>query len=141
VVSKNENAALCSACGGGCCKTMPGGSSPEDWGAPDLALLRTRLKPALADGAWVVDRAGYVRPAVKNTDFSDRDRRWGTCVFLHDDGCAFPYELRPFGCRDFTPQAGWPYACYSACGQAHPDALAKLWEPYRGLLSELLESK
>ena len=47
---------LCAPCGGACCKRCPGGTSPEDWGAPDRAAMTERLRAAFATGRWAVDR-------------------------------------------------------------------------------------
>src|SRR5207244_12084374 len=104
-----QNPELCARCGGHCCKTFPGGSTPGDWGAPDSDQMRSRLREALATGNWVIDRAGYVRPTSRGAVDPAADR-WGECVFLEKSGCRLSYELRPFGCRDFTPAEGFPHA-------------------------------
>ncbi len=48
--------AQCAPCGGKCCETCPGSTSPEDWGAPDLAVMEVRLRAAFATGRWAVDQ-------------------------------------------------------------------------------------
>jgi Fe-S-cluster containining protein len=126
-----EDSKLCTACGGHCCKSFPGGTTPEDWGAPDMTAMRERLIRALSGGEWVVDRASYVRPSVTG---GKGPTRWGRCVFLKNAGCRLSYAERPFGCRDFKPAKDYPHGCCSASGAAHPDALSARWADYAALL-------
>lgn len=78
--------AQCAPCDGACCKVCPGSTSPDDWGAPDLAVMEVRLRDAPASGRWAVDQWDgddhhadpvlrddvlYVRPAAQGRERLD----------------------------------------------------------------------
>lgn len=47
-----QNASICTPCGGRCCKTIPGMTHPDDWGAPNEAEMTDRIKAAFASGRY-----------------------------------------------------------------------------------------
>jgi hypothetical protein len=112
-----ENPELCKACGGECCRYLPGAAMPEDFGLPGEA---TSLLAALASGRWTIDwwegdprpgedslsHAYFVRPATKGNEGERYDPSWGgVCTFLSTDGCELPPEARPALCRFLEPRA------------------------------------
>jgi Fe-S-cluster containining protein len=78
----------CSRCGGICCKQAPGITSPDEWGAPDAAVMTARMRDALATGRWTIDRweaepwrdeeplrhaVMFMRPAIKGREGERHD--------------------------------------------------------------------
>jgi Fe-S-cluster containining protein len=146
-----ENKTLCAECGGVCCKALPGGTFPEDFGMPDEA----RLQAALASGRYAIDwwegdvtggergQTYFVRPAVKGSEGELRDPAWGgTCTFfIHGTGCELAFSDRPYECRflepmplvDGRPKCRMDYPCGVPCKKA--SAIA--WVPYQYLLEAL----
>lgn len=113
VLNSYERPDLCAPCGGSCCKQMPGSATPEDFGAPDRAVMVTRIRSALASGLWSIDwwegdldghdSPNYLRPATVSGRGRIFDPSWGgACVFHREDGCAI-FPSRPSGCRGLEP--------------------------------------
>lgn len=114
------NRSICRACGGKCCKTMAGASSPEDFGAPNQKLLLRNLIKLFKSGDWTIDwwdgdptestvpkceQGLFIRPQHKGNRAVLRDPSWGgECVFLTDKGCRLPAHKRPKGCRMLEPK-------------------------------------
>lgn len=134
-----ENAVICSACGGACCKHLPGAAFPGDFGLPD----ETALRETIASGQWAIDwwegdvrpggdlgRTCFVRPAVDGVH-PLFDPSWGGfCTFLGPGGCILAAGDRPAGCRYLEPIEGGH--CNSH-GHSKEDA-AIAWLPYQDLL-------
>lgn len=135
---------VCAACGGQCCKTMPGTAMPDDFGSPDE--LRDKLREALATGNWAVDWwegdptggdrgcSYYVRPATKDKAGGGwiLDASWGgRCVFHTSNGCSI-FETRPSGCRGVKPSKD---GCTVEHSSKKDSAIA--WYPYNDMLYEL----
>lgn len=106
-----ENRDICAECGGTCCKQLPGAAMPADFGGADLGLLTEAFK----SGKWAVDwwegdptdgdldRAYWIRPAIRG-GHNLFDPSWGgTCIFHGDDGCALDLQDRPQECRELQP--------------------------------------
>lgn len=125
------NTALCTACGGYCCKNYPGITDPADW-SPTLNKdeMIVNLAAALKSGKWSIDwwegdprgkvgkkhrvSVGYfVRPAVKGNEGRMKDALWGgrECSLLTEKGCSLPYEKRPIECRLLVPAKKFPDDC------------------------------
>jgi hypothetical protein len=112
----NLDSAVCSACGGACCKNQPGITAPAQWGASSEEI-ETSLTEAFKTGTWAIDwwqgdtesdgdleEVFFIRPAAVGVDAlyhgAAYDRR---CVFLGDNGCRLTPETRPDGCLLLVP--------------------------------------
>ena len=81
-----QNKDICTKCGGGCCKQLPGGVSPADL----TEVTKESLLKLLQTGKYAIDwwegdyPEYFIRPAIKNCS-SIFDPTWGgECVFLTD---------------------------------------------------------
>jgi Fe-S-cluster containining protein len=143
-----ERPDLCTPCGGKCCKSMPGGTHPSDWGAPNTDVMLERLATAFRSGLWAIDwwegdprgleegdqeyvsQGFYVRPATKGDEGRVFYASWGgECTFLTATGCSFGHDDRPLECRTLEPK--YPYRCEQHHGK-HLTAIA--WLPYHQVL-------
>jgi Fe-S-cluster containining protein len=147
VLDSYERADLCAPCGGGCCKSMPGSATPEDFGAPDRAVMVTRIRSALASGTWSVDwwegecgnfeSPNYLRPATVKGRGRIYDASWGgACVFHGDDGCKI-FPSRPSGCRGLEPSAGGSGGCTVRHSSKEDCAIA--WGEYQAEIRRAVE--
>jgi|GEM_PF-1110103 len=149
----NEDAALCGACGGDCCRTRPGIEAPERFLA--AANPAEELARLLASGLWVLDTHYGVPydPAKGETGAPDRiilyprpaTRREhaagslqavpgaGECVLLGDHGCTLPFTERPRACQALEPAAD--FACTSSWSRF--DA-AREWQHHQDVITAAL---
>jgi len=157
------NAKTCAECGGKCCQSMPGSTSPEDWGAPNRVEMTGRLTEALASGRYVIDwwegdprgpeykgehlgQADYIRPAAVGGR-GMRDPAWGSlfgggnpCVFwVKESGCSLFHDARPLECRKLEPKSSPGGECdgHEAPGfkhVKHENAVA--WIPFHDVLEK-----
>src|SRR5262245_49881544 len=100
------NHELCARCQGHCCKSNPGATSPEDWGAPNVTEMIRRIADGLDSGRWVVMTAPKILTKIIMPLKTDTG-----CAFLHADGCEMSDEERPEGCRTLSPNKRFPDAC------------------------------
>ena len=147
-----QSASMCGACGGACCKQMPGGAHPSDWGAPNRDVMRALLTAALNSGQYTIDwwegdprglqeddpgyvsQGFYVRPAIKGYEGYTYHAGWGgECTFLTPTGCAMPHANRPLECRTLEPK--YPMRCEQHHGKY---ATAIAWIEYHDVLSEIV---
>ena len=147
-----ENAALCTTCGGKCCKRMPGEMIPEDvCRMYPSATLHGSVNAALASGKIVVDwwegdprdisydaedymdRCGYLRPRAYTDDpLSVKCGSWGgSCNFLGVEGCELSPEMRPLSCSLLEPQEDGSCLMHDGGGKK---AAALAWLPYQDLV-------
>jgi hypothetical protein len=145
---RHEDAPLCTKCAGHCCKGYSGAAWPEQFGAPDLCALESKLHDAFASGKWAVDwwdgyenGPGYfIRPAHTNAVGKLKDGSWGgRCVRLTDKGCEMAFDERPIGCRMLIPSASFP-DCGYADGSNGKLAAADAWAPYANVVDRVLEN-
>lgn len=149
------NKTLCTSCGGRCCKSAPGSTSPKDWGAPNRKVMQRRLREAFKTGLWCIDwwegdprtasaqarsvsheinRAYYVRPAMVGHVGEVMHAGWnGQCSRLTPKGCELLHGDRPMGCRGLRPIASME--CVPA--YATKQQMAVAWLPYHGVLREI----
>jgi hypothetical protein len=154
----NEDRATCGACGGKCCKTLPGAFLPEqlDDDALRSGLRAGRLVLAWWDGdprpgkaCFDVDctgqcarctdtdrlrRAYYVRPRNVNSRPGAFDAtQAGACALLGPAGCTLDFATRPAGCQNLLVNRAEPGNCHEyaiATGSfKHYAALA--WVPHQ----------
>jgi Fe-S-cluster containining protein len=133
VIQDNQNADLCTPCGGKCCKAIPGIYWPEDFGNSHDEVI-ANVRAAIAEGKTTLDywtsdlRLYYPRPAVKGMEGVTIDPSWGgECTHLTAKGCALAWRVRPTQCRSLVPSAKGcdspePYDSKYEAGQA--------WLPY-----------
>jgi hypothetical protein len=159
-----ENHATCSQCGGSCCKNYPAGSTPEDWGAPNVDVMRSRLRTALDSGRYTLDcwegdlpefdhepqygQVYYVRPSIKGNEGKPLHRSYGgECTFLTPKGCEHSFTDRPALCRLLIPDPkadpeSRKFDCqypWNLGDDKTSDKLyaCRLWRPYMALLEAL----
>jgi len=136
------NKEICSACGGKCCKDIPGCYYPEDF---NMENGYSKLKEALKTGKIAIDwwegdpregkdeytRGYFVRPATKWMEGVLYDPSWGgECIFLTNSGCQLEEDKRPLNCRKLEPGAD---KCIPHDGVSKRDA-AIAWLPYYDFL-------
>jgi len=145
-----QNAEVCAACGGECCKKAPGAAWPEDFEEVNEALF-LRLAES---GDWAVDWWEGPLPGEEDQEWGPRyfwrpkareDRGlfaplwFGTCRLLRDDGCALTFDERPSGCRMLVPvpeRLGCRYCSPGGYENPKEDA-ARKWLPHRQLFLDL----
>jgi hypothetical protein len=154
----NENATLCGACEGYCCNSYPGGTVPEDWGAPDREVMRGRLLEAFGSGKWAIDwwegdprdnvdfgvslkdqlsMAYYVRPATTDIAVPLFDPTHGKpCIMLDKNGCTLEHDDRPAQCRDLVPSENYPEECRGPASTTKQGCCIQ-WIPYGPWLRDL----
>jgi len=133
-------APCCVGCGQ-CCRRLPGSAYPEDVEPLTVEGIQAKLET----GKWCFDKwedfdggsGMFLRPATKNRVGQRVDYSWGgECCFLGDDGCALPFNERPFECRMLEPKEDWKNCV--AHYESKYDA-AKAWAPYEKMIFEALE--
>lgn len=146
VLQSYVNADLCGPCGGNCCKGMPGTTLPSDFGdSPEMILAA--LTERLATGRWAIDwwegnpttdgeyadidRAYYIRPAIKGIDRLYHPAYGGACTFHGPNGCEI-FEARPSGCKGLEP--GPDGTCEVRHSSKQDSAIA--WLPYHDLIMQ-----
>lgn len=162
-IANNEDLATCRACGGQCCKTLPGAYLPEQ-------LTDAELRDGLASGklvlAWWdgdprpekncldVDcdgtcgrhgddrlmRAYYVRPRNVNSPEGPFDGTPnGACTLLGPNGCTLSFEKRPSGCQNLLVNRADPGNChdYAVPTRSFKHYAAVAWVPKQAQLAAL----
>ena len=140
------NVELCKACGGKCCKHMPGIAYPVDFKKP---LLQSLIR-AFKSGMWAIDwyegdptrddkltQVYYIRPRIKGIK-ELFDPSWGgECVFLTTKGCTLKPLERPKTCRMLEP-ASLTKCVFHAAGTKRVCAIA--WLPYQDIILKAAEA-
>ncbi len=167
-IANNEDAATCRACGGQCCKTLPGAYLPGQLDDEQLADGLTSGKLVLAwwDGdprpektCFNVDcdgscarcldperlmRAYYVRPrnVTSPPGFVDRTTQ-GACTLLGPTGCTLTFEDRPAGCQNLLVNKADPGNCheYAVTTGSFKHYAALAWVPHQERLLSLAQTK
>jgi len=151
VIQDNQNADLCTPCGGKCCKSIPGIYWPEDFGS-DRDEVIANVRAAIATGKTTLDYwesvtsddMYYPRPAVKGMEGASVDpSEGGECTHLTATGCALTWTQRPTQCRALEPKPGRGYwvhagrvsdslsrACEAPPAYATKLAAATAWQGY-----------
>lgn len=148
------DAEACAACGGRCCKHLPGALLPSDV-KPSvsveslIALLSTRYYAVdwwegdPREGMYELERAYFIRPhtQVGYANGCVYDASWGgACIFLRDSGCELSHDERLYECRALEPR--YPNACVRhACQVGNGRFTGKLaaalaWLPYYDMIEE-----
>lgn len=144
------NPELCAQCGGRCCRTMPGETTPDDF--MHSGDLCDNVLQALESGKWVIDwwegdprgldydnpdyisSGYYLRPRAKNDRAGNFCPSWGgECTFLSIDGCTLDPEDRPTSCRLLEPRED-NCKMHSGGGKR---AAALAWLPHHQMLRDM----
>ena len=163
-IANNEDLATCRACGGKCCKTLPGAYLPGQLSDVELAdgLASGRLVLAWWDGDPRPDRncldvdcggtcgrctaedrlrrAHYVRPRNVNSPPGPFDpTAQGACTLLGPTGCTLPFERRPAGCQNLLVNRASPGDChdYAVPTRSFKHYAALAWVPEQETLARL----
>ena len=136
---------ICAKCGGKCCKRLPGGAVPADFGKP----LLENLAKALATGDWAIDwhyrnifgdnmePTYYIRPAIRAEEGEEYPlyhyavRGDGKCIFLTPSGCRLPFAQRPTECRMLEPSED---GCKTHMDQNGKEGLSRHWLGYQHII-------
>jgi Fe-S-cluster containining protein len=134
VIQDNQNADLCTPCGGKCCKVIPGIYWPEDFGSSHDEVI-ANVRAAIATGKTTLDywegkrKLFYPRPAIKGKEGVTIDPSWGgECTHLTAKGCVLTWATRPAQCRSLEPRPRG--ACHSAAPFDSKYEAAQAWLPY-----------
>ncbi|MHB8634698.1 MAG: hypothetical protein ACYDBQ_12190 [Thermoplasmatota archaeon] len=135
-IADNEDRATCRACGGRCCKTLPGAYLPgqltpqevqDGLASGDLALAWWDGDPRPEAQCFDVDcpgcprcqgpdrlrRAYYLRPRHSGSSPGPFDRGAnGVCRLLGPEGCTLPFQRRPAGCQNLLVNRLDPGNCH-----------------------------
>lgn len=145
----NENKTMCAACGGRCCKGLPGCCWPQDFELYDSNSSPEKLLAALRSGRYSIDwwedlviDKYWVRPKVHiHPIFGDDEAPlfhggWPTgCILLGPEGCMLSWNDRPYECRALVPHND---RCFLdpdyGIGDNPKLAAAEAWAPFLQLL-------
>lgn len=145
----------CAATGRHCCIAYPGAASPEDFGAPDVRVMFTRIGDALRSGRWALDwwegepfqrrqelrnDVFFMAPAVRGEEGSvmypgTMDDFRNPCTFLSASGCELEHDARPLECRALEPT---PPKCTPHAGGRKERAIE--WWQYQGVIARVRET-
>ena len=151
VVENNENKTICAACGGKCCKRLPGEWSVEDVlkRSSDGSIksgLSSLLDAGLLQFDWwdgdIIDggKLGAVylpRPPCGNGGLFYAS--WGRdiCHLLTSGGCSLSFDDRPEGCKAMIPSADGE--CRYIDGHYTKSVAALEWRPYQNTILQTEE--
>lgn len=137
------NPAMCQTCGGVCCASLPCHVAPTDFKTVSKQIITDGIDEGLfcldwyeghADSDDDAENDGFKSFFVRIRGIASMavDPTAGcTCKFLSENGCIFPFELRPKGARELIPAHGKCYSLYSK------KQCAADWLPYNDMLTEL----
>ncbi|MES2154074.1 MAG: hypothetical protein V4510_02975 [bacterium] len=160
-ILNNEDAATCGACGGKCCKTLPGAFLPDQLDDAAIAggLRDGRFVLAWWDGdprpemncfdvecdgscARCMDparlrRAYYVRPRNVMSPAGPFDgTSHGACTLLGPTGCTLRFADRPAGCQNLLVNKADPGNCHehAVTTGSFKHYAAVAWAPFQDRL-------
>lgn len=140
-----ENKAVCTECGGRCCKRMGCEVLPEDviawYGAVTIDVLRSMLRSGDFSIDWYerfrsksygTTNGYYIRARNVGAPVVDPAYAGHVCAALTPTGCKFDFEHRPTGGRALIPHAKGN--CTSPYTKL---VVANAWDKYHKLLEKL----
>ncbi len=136
------NKDLCIACGGACCKKLPGQYAPSDF---KEKLSYDSLKELLLSGDFSIDwyegstDIFYLRPRTTNGGMIDAS--WGgTCIHWSKEiGCELSDKGRPLQCRMLKPGGTIShFKCSAPPDEFSKLNMAKMWLDYQPILLQLV---
>ena len=148
-MKNNENHAICSACGGTCCKHYAGCVYPDQFPNITKELLTDLILDGYCFDCWKGNptdapeyenkTAYFLRPKHKDRPYDIMDRSWGgECSFLINDRCKLPFDKRPLMCQALKPKEGKECKCPDDIGKR---TAAIAWLPYNELIEEIKNQK
>jgi len=146
MITNNENISVCSACGGKCCKNMPGILYPED--IKEEITVDVLVKyyqegyqfdyyEGSVDGS---DKIGYyLRPqTIRSKDKIVDASSGGQCIFLEPGGCSKIFDDRPTECKALIPDKKYGLNCgYDKYYSRLNAAIA--WLSYNEIIEETID--
>jgi Fe-S-cluster containining protein len=158
-----DNPELCKACGGKCCKNLPGFFFPEQLGKNEDEI-RSQLLEMFKTGNYSIDAwEGDPRPEFENVDIDSpkwdqrftrvdiiRPRGKGKpifhfpwfesveCVFLTENGCSLESDTRPMECQLVEPRKE-KCISHNRIGRHGKHEAALLWVPYQNVIKQVIE--
>jgi Fe-S-cluster containining protein len=141
------DSSICAACGGACCKSVPGIYAPSDFGKShkeilkNVALAFDREEICLdcweGDGTIEDPTMYFVRPRIVNKRHKRIDYTWGgTCFNLTPHGCSLEFNKRPMQCRELVPVVG-TFNCRFLHSRYTKNGMAKRWLSFSAELFKL----
>ena len=134
---------ICSACGGKCCKAIPGCYMPDDFADPKKDSIKAAIDSGkVAIDCWEGDPTGGKRefayflrpPTIEISNLLDKS--WGAaCKFVDTSGCTLPIDDKPTGCKLLEPHIGQG-TCQSHGGSMRDASIA--WLPYTDLIDSFI---
>lgn len=134
-IENNENFAICSSCGGVCCKRAAGIYHPEQ--VKDI-LENIDTFDGFGKTHQIDCWSGnpdifWLRPVHTNSVGKIRDDSWGgQCVNLTDNGCTLSFDERPLQCQKLEVDTN--RNC--SVGMSKKD-MEELWQPYQHYFNKL----
>ena len=135
-ILNNEDFEKCSACGGKCCKNIPGAYHPSDF-KPEQ-LTKEGIIDLIKNHKVTIDcyDDGIIHPFLRPRINMDKCYGFwsfgGVCLHLTPAGCDLSFEDRPFECRSLDPHK---------CGP-NPDSSKKdasdVWEDYAYIIRSVI---
>lgn len=140
---------ICAACGGKCCKRLPGAVYPSDIEPTTAGAIATLLKTGKYVVDWWegdprglswdnpdrVDVGYFIRPATVGCTRIEDPSWGGICTFLGTRGCKLEFGSRPLGCRMLEPRADKDCECHGF-DKLHA---TMAWLPYHKQIEEAVE--
>ena len=145
-IKNNENLKDCAACGGSCCKALPGSFWPSDFEDIEKEVLDGLVRGDFSidwyesdprANVFELDCCYYVRMRVKDCD-KVYDPSWGgECKFLTVKGCALPFEKRAHDCKALIPKFDYKEKRSKCTGETEKRETALKWVKYQGMLDRI----
>ena len=139
-ITKNETPDFCKGCGV-CCKSQPGGYSPDQFSSEEEIINLLVSNKAILDW-WVegfVNHIYYLRPK-KITEFGFVAANWppqGDCIHLSRKGCDLSWDKRPHNCRALKAFA--PKECDTIYDTPPKKLVSFAWQDSQFDLEEILD--
>ena len=146
----NENKPICFACGGACCKQLPGIVHPRDIGKVTVKKLLKLIKEGYQFDYWEGNLTGlpehsgmtfyYLRPMTIKSAGKPVDASWGgQCVFWREKtGCTKSWDERPRQCRALKPKKEETGNC-TVSKRYSKIQMIKDWIPYNKIIVEAID--
>ena len=149
-MKNNENQSICAACGGACCKKMPGIVHPNDIGRVTVGKLLKMIKEGYQFDYWEGDLTGlpehrdmtfyYLRPMTIKSAGKPVDASWGgQCIFWREgSGCNKSFDDRPRQCKALVPKKTEDGDCVWSKRYSKVEMI-KAWIPHNKIIVEAID--
>ena len=147
---ENVNSAICSECGGECCKRCGCEFSPNDFQEISYEFLKKEIEKGFItiefiDGGdlyELLDGVLILRMRNKNSPIVDSVKKKTPCILFTENGCKLDYEHRPTGgklLRPTTKKDGAIFRRRSCSSTYSIESCCYEWWPHQRVLYELAE--